>query len=902
MQDADDGLLIRVRSIDGRDLPIRVDESMSVRELKERVRVSTAVEEERQRLIYRGRVLQDAAALVDYSIENNHTIHMVARPHASQAPGRAAHIPGAAAAAPAPADAPADVPGDTPAAAAGLAGAGSAGPGRAGASDAAGGSGRRVVLGSASSIFDDVLNGGGLQPRLLRRPDLLREEAAREAAGRPLLGSLESSPLLGRGLGANALLSTLAAGGLGSLRQPANGQAAPRADSRSLEHVRQALLNTRSVLSTMELPRSLRDYQDEVLLRAEEREEEKAEKTVGDGDGDAGGAAASTPARDALGEAGPRSPAEALDAWTGGQGPRFFLGQWLDVKDTVNQWLEATVMDIRNDSLFVHYNGWPARWDEWIDASSPRIAPFRTRTMHSANAPHMSPTPNSRVANAPSADGEDDVRSVLPQVLEMLDAILPAARALAALYEEDKEDTDGAALTGAGGAEEDAPPGAPSAPGPGPGPGSGSGSATGSGSSPPMAAGSPDEDRASLPRRRRRVHMNALARQLAPLVDRVGRAFADLGPHVLSEVKDEDGDDEEEEKRPEAAENEDTAAAAAAAAAIDDAAIDGAAEFEAESDADSAAELAAEAISNDGDADESELSSLDGGLGNAGAPQRAELPGIHGNQHSGDAGRERAASPSSIVRTFHRLRRSPWSASPAADSTHGTAASREGEPQAFERLISTPQRTGPLGLLGSGNIDIHIHAILPLRGSEQLPRQPGGVAQAQPAQPEGSLPPDPHGQPRDEQQMQLGPVREQQSGTLHAPRRLADFESLTLAARATAGINAGAPDAAAVAVNSGGLQPTTAPLGGDDQARGGRASPGALAGASDLPRGAAPAAASPAATTSQGDAPPDTPGADARDGGANSSPGPSVLQAPRRRASRIGARLANIFRRSHSMQ
>lgn len=27
---------------------------------------------------------------------------------------------------------------------------------------------------------------------------------------------------------------------------------------------------------------------------------------------------------------------------------RFFVGQWLDVKDTVNNWLEATVMDMSN--------------------------------------------------------------------------------------------------------------------------------------------------------------------------------------------------------------------------------------------------------------------------------------------------------------------------------------------------------------------------------------------------------------------------------------------------------------------------------------------------------------------------------------------------------------------------
>jgi len=42
----------------------------------------------------------------------------------------------------------------------------------------------------------------------------------------------------------------------------------------------------------------------------------------------------------------------------------FFVGQWLDVKDTVNQWLEATVMDIneRERLVKIHYNGWPIRW------------------------------------------------------------------------------------------------------------------------------------------------------------------------------------------------------------------------------------------------------------------------------------------------------------------------------------------------------------------------------------------------------------------------------------------------------------------------------------------------------------------------------------------------------------
>lgn len=55
---------------------------------------------------------------------------------------------------------------------------------------------------------------------------------------------------------------------------------------------------------------------------------------------------------------------------------KFFVGQWLDVKDTVNNWLEATVMDMtdagkrggaggkhraQGTSLQVRHNGWPPK-------------------------------------------------------------------------------------------------------------------------------------------------------------------------------------------------------------------------------------------------------------------------------------------------------------------------------------------------------------------------------------------------------------------------------------------------------------------------------------------------------------------------------------------------------------
>ncbi|CAM9999583.1 unnamed protein product, partial [Choristocarpus tenellus] len=105
---------------------------------------------------------------------------------------------------------------------------------------------------------------------------------------------------------------------------------------------------------------------------------------------------------------------------------RFYVGQWLDVKDTVNQWLEATVMGLSASGveLNIHYNGWPSHWDEWMRWDSPRIAPFRTRTLHLPNANHVSPAPVSVVRNAPST-GVDDVRLFLPEVSRLLRRISP---------------------------------------------------------------------------------------------------------------------------------------------------------------------------------------------------------------------------------------------------------------------------------------------------------------------------------------------------------------------------------------------------------------------------------------------------------------------------------------------
>ena len=75
---------------------------------------------------------------------------------------------------------------------------------------------------------------------------------------------------------------------------------------------------------------------------------------------------------------------------------KLVLGQWIDVKDTVYEWLEAEVIDINEEKkeVFVHYNGWGARWDEWLPMDSDRIMPFRFHTRQLTALHTLSPYPN----------------------------------------------------------------------------------------------------------------------------------------------------------------------------------------------------------------------------------------------------------------------------------------------------------------------------------------------------------------------------------------------------------------------------------------------------------------------------------------------------------------------------
>jgi hypothetical protein len=76
---------------------------------------------------------------------------------------------------------------------------------------------------------------------------------------------------------------------------------------------------------------------------------------------------------------------------------RYFVkGQWVDVKDTIDQWLEAQVIDLREGQVYLHYNGWGTRWDEWIDINSNRIRPFRYHTKQTSFNNYNSAFPNNK--------------------------------------------------------------------------------------------------------------------------------------------------------------------------------------------------------------------------------------------------------------------------------------------------------------------------------------------------------------------------------------------------------------------------------------------------------------------------------------------------------------------------
>ncbi|POM71421.1 Ubiquitin family protein [Phytophthora palmivora] len=302
---ADDALHLRLKTLDERVFDVEATSSMMVADFRAKVALATAVPAPRQRLIYRGKLLKDGAALAAYDLQDGHTVHLVAKPPATASTTQTVE------------DEPARV---------------------------------RRRDGPAWNLAN-------------LRSALRRTETSATPSNQPL-------PMLREILDEMSESPQDVADGMGL------GRAEPAVD---LEPITQGILTMRTVLSTAAME-------------------------------------ATSPVR---------------------RGPRqFFVGQWLDVKDTVNQWLEATVLAVADGKVLVHYHGWPTRWDEWIDVDSARIAAFRTRTLHRQNMQRLSPIPTTRVPSAPRV-GDDDVRRMVVDVRNLMREMMPHIDRLADLCQEE---------------------------------------------------------------------------------------------------------------------------------------------------------------------------------------------------------------------------------------------------------------------------------------------------------------------------------------------------------------------------------------------------------------------------------------------------------------------------------
>lgn len=66
------------------------------------------------------------------------------------------------------------------------------------------------------------------------------------------------------------------------------------------------------------------------------------------------------------------SPVAAAAVTAGGGAtadPAWFVGQFLEVQDSVGKFLPAEVLQVSEDGrrIYVHYSNWSAKWDEWLD-------------------------------------------------------------------------------------------------------------------------------------------------------------------------------------------------------------------------------------------------------------------------------------------------------------------------------------------------------------------------------------------------------------------------------------------------------------------------------------------------------------------------------------------------------
>ena len=79
---------------------------------------------------------------------------------------------------------------------------------------------------------------------------------------------------------------------------------------------------------------------------------------------------------------------------------------------------------MRANQVFVHYNGWGVRWDEWIDRDSPRIAAFRAHTVQNPKSNYLCPYPNVLPDSTQRLAQQPFVEHSLSTTLEMAGSLI----------------------------------------------------------------------------------------------------------------------------------------------------------------------------------------------------------------------------------------------------------------------------------------------------------------------------------------------------------------------------------------------------------------------------------------------------------------------------------------------
>ncbi|KAK3267161.1 hypothetical protein CYMTET_24268 [Cymbomonas tetramitiformis] len=84
----DSQMRVNIKTLTNDEYHLDVSVQTTVRAFKELLEDKAGVSSSLQRLIYRGRVLNDEKLLTEYGIQEGHTVHMVARPEGALQPSQ----------------------------------------------------------------------------------------------------------------------------------------------------------------------------------------------------------------------------------------------------------------------------------------------------------------------------------------------------------------------------------------------------------------------------------------------------------------------------------------------------------------------------------------------------------------------------------------------------------------------------------------------------------------------------------------------------------------------------------------------------------------------------------------------------------------------------------------------